>query len=79
MFQFSEESILPSLGILGSGWDDLHTYVVRELSLSAGERGCVWVAQVVSRTQVEFVEFVNQGEGEILERKREIERTNTDL
>lgn len=22
------------------GWDDLHTYVVRELSLSAGERGC---------------------------------------
>ena len=28
------------------GWDDLHTYVVRELSLSAGERGCVRVAQV---------------------------------
>eukprot|EP00931_Biecheleriopsis_adriatica_P095130 TRINITY_DN68759_c0_g1_i1.p1 TRINITY_DN68759_c0_g1~~TRINITY_DN68759_c0_g1_i1.p1 ORF type:complete len:413 (+),score=55.51 TRINITY_DN68759_c0_g1_i1:94-1239(+) len=22
------------------GWDDLHTYVVRELTLSAGERGC---------------------------------------
>ena len=22
------------------GWDDLHTYKVRELSMSAGERGC---------------------------------------
>jgi hypothetical protein len=23
-----------------AGWDDLHTYKVRELSMSAGERGC---------------------------------------
>ncbi|CAK9074213.1 unnamed protein product [Durusdinium trenchii] len=23
-----------------TGWDDLHTYVVRELEMSAGERGC---------------------------------------
>ena len=39
-------SLAASIPWLLVGWDDLHTYVVRELSLSAGERGCVRVAQV---------------------------------
>ena len=26
--------------VCNAGWDDLHTYVVRELPMSAGERGC---------------------------------------
>lgn len=69
---------LAALILLGLvGWDDLHTYVVRELSLSAGERGCVRVAQVVTvsrdrearvRTQVDR-NLETRRERESLERK----------
>lgn len=38
-----------------TGWDDLHTYVVRELEMSAGERGCAGRPRDSLRTLREVV------------------------